>query len=166
MIKLEPFTEQDFERFKSWITNADELFQFAGTIFDFPIQDEQLKSYLNMTDKTPFKVILLSTNETIGHCELNFTGGINRLSRILIGNKKMRGQKIGEQLVKKMVDLLFENPTLTMVDLNVFDWNKGAIKCYQNVGFSINLAETEDLTINGKVWTKLNMVLTRASYVK
>jgi RimJ/RimL family protein N-acetyltransferase len=166
MIKLEPFTEQDFEQFKSWITNKEELFQFAGPIFDFPISDEQLRSYINMTDKKPFKVILLSTNETIGHCELNFTDGINRLSRILIGNKNLRGKKIGEQLVKKMVDLFFESPTLTMVDLNVFDWNKGAIKCYQNVGFNINPAETEDVNINGEIWTKLNMILNRAHYKK
>ena len=78
----------------------------------------------------------------------------------------MRGQKIGEQLVKKMVDLLFENPILNRVDLNVFDWNKGAIKCYQNAGFNINPTETEDIIINGKIWTKLNMVLERSSYNK
>ena len=63
MIKLEPFTEQDFEQFKSWIANKEELLQFAGPIFDFPIDDKQLRSYINMTDKKPFKVILLSTNE-------------------------------------------------------------------------------------------------------
>ena len=65
-----------------------------------------------------------------------------------------------------MVDLFFESPTLTMVDLNVFDWNKGAIKCYQNVGFNINPAETEDVNINGEIWTKLNMILNRAHYKK
>lgn len=52
-----------------------------------------------MNDKRPLKVILNSTNETIGHCELNFENGNNRLSRVLIGNKNVRGQKIGEQII-------------------------------------------------------------------
>lgn len=159
MIELQPFSEKDFETFKSWITNEDELYQFAGTIFSYPLTNEQLYNYIKMTDKKPLKVVLNSTNKTIGHCELNYENGNHRLSRILIGNKELRGQKIGEQIVRKMVNLFFDNEKTNEVDLNVFDWNKMAIKCYQKVGFKINHNNTKVISINNKNSTLLNMSL-------
>jgi len=161
MIELKPFTELDFETFKSWIHTEEELFQFAGPIFSFPLTNKQLLDYIKMTDKKPLKVILKSTNQTIGHCEINFQNGVNRLSRILIGDKSLRGKKIGEQIVKQMATILFEDPSINEVDLNVFDWNKAALKCYENVGFRINPDQTNKMIVNGKIWTTLNMILKR-----
>lgn len=165
MIELKPFTEYDFETFKGWVQSEEELFQFAGPIFTYPLTNEQLMDYTEMTDKRPLKVILKSTNEIIGHCELNFENGNNRLSRILIGNKELRGQKIGEQIVNKMVDLLFQDPKINEVDLNTFDWNKGAIKCYEKVGFKINHDKTDEMVVNDKTWTRLNLTLERKAYI-
>jgi len=161
MIELKDFTKEDFDIFKSWITNEDQLFQFAGPIFTFPVTTEQLHAYIEMADKRPMKVILSETNEIIGHCELNFENGHNRLSRILVANKELRGLKIGEKIVREMVNICFEDKDVKEVDLNVFDWNTAAIKCYENVGFTINNNNTDQLEVNGKIWTRLNMVLKR-----
>ena len=49
MIELKPFTENDFPIFKSWIHSEEELFQFAGPIFTYPLTDEQLTKYIKMT---------------------------------------------------------------------------------------------------------------------
>lgn len=161
MIELQQFTEKDFETFKSWIPNKEELFQFAGPLLSYPVTDSQLHRYLQMTDKKPLKIVLTSTQETIGHCELNFENGNNRLSRILIGNKEMRGKRIGEQVVRKMVNLMFENTEVEEVDLNTFDWNNQAIKCYEKVGFKINPEKSEKMIVDGNHWTKINMSLKR-----
>jgi RimJ/RimL family protein N-acetyltransferase len=158
-IELHPFSEKDFENFKSWVHSAKDLFQFAGPIFTFPVTDEQLRQYVAMKDITPLKVVLSSTQESIGHCELNFSNGNNRLSRILIGKKELRGQKIGEQVVREMVQLLFKKPGIKEVDLNTFSWNIAAINCYKKVGFKINPEKSEEMTVNGQVWTKINMSL-------
>ncbi|UTW63610.1 GNAT family N-acetyltransferase [bacterium SCSIO 12741] len=164
MIELKPFTESDFETFKSWASSAEELFQFAGPIFTYPLDDEQLGNYLNMADKKPYKVVLTSTQETIGHCELNHENGNNRLSRIVVGKKELRGQKIGEQIVRQMVELLFQNPAIKEVDLNTFDWNKGAIRCYEKVGFRIIPENSDKMNVNGQEWTRINMVLKRSQW--
>ncbi len=159
MIELKPFDENDFETLKSWFNNREELFQFSGPLFTFPLSNEQLRSYLDMSYKKPLKVVLKSTNKTIGHCELNFEGGKNRLSRIIVGEKGLRGQKIGEQIVRKMVNLLFEEASVNEVDLNTFEWNKQAIRCYEKVGFKINHKISDKLFVNGKVWKRINMTL-------
>lgn len=161
MIALKPFTEDDFDAIKSWVVNAEELFQFAGPIFSFPLTDDQLRKYLQMADKKPYKVVIKETDEAIGHCELNFENGNNRLSRILVGRKDLRGQKIGEQIVREMVNLFFQNPAINEVDLNTFDWNKAAINCYKKVGFKINQEKSDKMTVNGNEWTRVNMSLKR-----
>jgi|SRR5690554_370368 len=161
MITLKDFTKDDFETFKSWIHSEEELFQFAGPLIPYPVTNESLMKYIQMKDRKPLKVVLSSINETIGHCELNFMNGQNRLSRILIGNKDLRGQGIGEQVVRKMVETLFLNKNVHKVDLNVFSWNKAAIKCYEKVGFRIIHEKTDEMIVNDKVWTRLNMVLER-----
>ena len=166
MIKLLPFTEEDFDKFKSWSNSKEELFQFAGPIFTYPLTDDQLMNYLQMEDKKPLKVVLESTNETIGHCELNFTNGNKRLSRILVGKKDLRGKKVGEQIVRKMVDMLFQDPEIDEVDLNTFSWNKGAIRCYEKVGFKIVPENSEEMNVNGNDWTKINMTYSRKEYME
>ncbi|WP_338792505.1 GNAT family protein [Bernardetia sp. MNP-M8] len=161
MIELKPFTKNDFETFKSWIKDEEQMIQFGGEMFIFPITDEQLESYINKKDIQPLKVVLQETGETIGHCELNYQEGNKRLSRILIGDEKWRGKKIGEQIVLQMVALFFEDETTKKVDLNVFDWKKGAVKCYENVGFRIKHDKTTLMKVGNKTWTRLNMELER-----
>ena len=60
-----------------------------------------------------------------------------------------------------MVKLFFQNPKINEVDLNTFDWNKAAIRCYEKVGFKINPEKSDKMTVNGNKWTKINMSLKR-----
>jgi len=45
MISLENFSENDFEKLISWVSNKEDLIQFAGSIFNFPLTKEQLNNY-------------------------------------------------------------------------------------------------------------------------
>lgn len=166
MIALKQFTESDFDTLKSWIHSEEDLVQFSGPIFTYPLTNSQLTSYCNLQNKQPFKVVLSLTNETIGHCELNFENEIPRLSRILIGNPNLRGNKIGEKLVKKMADVLFKDVRVEKIDLNVYEWNTAAINCYKKVGFIINENLRSEKIVNGKVWVTLNMILERDNWKK
>ena len=82
MVELLEFSEDNFDLFKSLIIDKEQLFQFAGSIFSYPVTNEQLLKYIQMTDRKPFKVVLNSTNETIGHCEMNFENGTPRDLRV------------------------------------------------------------------------------------
>jgi hypothetical protein len=39
-IRLEPFGQQNYADLISWINNAEELMQFGGPLFKFPITEE------------------------------------------------------------------------------------------------------------------------------
>ena len=71
MISLENFSENDFEKLISWIKSEEELIQFAGSIFNFPLTKEQLEKYIKIPEVNAYKLIY--NNIHIGHAEINFT---------------------------------------------------------------------------------------------
>lgn len=165
MIQLERFTSEDFDRFISWISSEEEMIQFAGPLFSYPVTHEQLYSYLNQHKKHPFRVKLVETGEIIGHCELNFENEIPRLARILIGNKGLRNRGLGKLIIRELINSVFSTTNYTTIDLNVYDWNLSAIACYQKMGFKINPHVTTTMTVKDKVWNAHNMILNKADYL-
>lgn len=166
MIELSKLEQNDFTIFKSWISDPDELFQFAGPIFRFPVTDDQLLGYINDSQRIVFKVIMIDSNEIIGNAELNFENPLPRLSRILIGDKAYRNKGFGKLIVNKMLEKLFVERNFQHADLNVFDWNKVAIKCYERVGFVINPDIKYNHNTNGDIWTAINMTITKNNWIE
>ena len=157
MVTLDKFTNTDFASLKQWIKSEKELIQFAGTIFNYPLTDSQLENYLKQKDLEPFKIKLNTTGETIGHCELNFSNGNSRLSRILIGKSDLRGKGIGKIIITEMLKLIEKQKPNSIVDLNVFAWNNNAISCYKNLGFKENKSKNSTYNFKGNNWEVINM---------
>ena len=159
MIKLLPFEKEDFEKFISWIDNEEFLVQFAGTVvFKYPLTNEQLIAYISDDKRLAFKVVEAETNEAIGHAEIySVNAETSRLCRILIGKKEYRGKGTGQQIIQQLKDYSFDKLNVETVELNVYDWNIAAIKCYEKAGFKINPNQITTAEVNGKVWKAINM---------
>lgn len=158
MIKLEPFTNRDFLRLINWIDSERALVQFAGPIFSYPLTENQLTAYLNNKALIPKRIVDIASGEVIGHCELNFLNDFPRLSRILIGNETYRSKGLGKQLVALMIDEIQKIKSTEKVELRVFEWNKNAVKLYENTGFIIELESTLEFKFNNKeMWINLYM---------
>lgn len=166
MITLSKLTPRDFETFRSWIDSEEELIQFAGTYFTYPLTDEQLHNYINDPQRKAFKVILKETDEVIGNIELNLENDIPRLSRLIIGSKNYRGKQIGKKIILKLLEMAFMNYATEVVDVNVYDWNLTALKCYESVGFEETPEESYSHEMNFKVWTAINMSITRKRWLE
>ena len=52
----------------------------------------------------------------------------------------------------------------TQVELNVFDWNIGAIKCYEKVGFIINQDRNLQRKVKNEMWTAINMRMNKEDW--
>lgn len=161
-ISLKPFTSSDFNRLISWINTEEELVQFAGAIFSFPVNRDQLYIYLKDSRRTP--LVIEHEDEIIGHCELNFQNHIPRLSRIFIA-KKWRNKGIGKIVVNLMLERIFSTTSFTEVDLSVFDWNKHAIACYEKIGFKIQERLETSMQVNSKTWNAINMIISKQQFV-
>lgn len=164
MIQLEKFSREDFDRFISWIDNEEDMIQFAGPLFSYPITHNQLEEYLKQSKKLPFRIKLVETDDIIGHCELNFENETPRLSRILIGEKSLRNKGLGKLVVHKMIDIVFSTTSYNAVDLSVFDWNLNAVACYKKIGFKVRPELESTMIVSNKTWTASNMILEKVEY--
>lgn len=160
MIELKQFDSTDFSRLINWVDSEKLLIQFAGPIFTFPLTTNQLVIYITDKSRFPFKVIETKTDEVIGHAEIYLSKNKSaKLCRILIGNKDNRGKRIGQAIVNELVKFSLNTLGATKIELNVFDWNTSAIKCYEKAGFIINKTKNKKAKLNNNEWTVINMIL-------
>ncbi|MCZ8521374.1 MULTISPECIES: GNAT family N-acetyltransferase [Paenibacillus] len=142
MIKLEPFGRTDFGQLMEWIDSPEFLFQWGGQTFSFPLSEQQLDHYIknSNTDAAQtliYRVVQEENNEVIGHIQLQIDP-INksaRVGKVLIGKRGLRGQGIGQEMIKKVLTIAFEEIKLHRVSLGVLDFNLSAIACYEKAGF-------------------------------
>lgn len=167
MIRLEAFTIHDFDRLISWIKDEETLIQFGGALFTFPLTIEQLTRYVTDEKRHIYKVVNPARNITLGHAEIYFSeDGIPKLCRILIGEESLRGKGFGKQIIHKLLKISFNNNETKTVELNVFDWNIVAIKCYEKCGFVLNKNVRRMIQVNNKTWASVNMRIDKATWLK
>lgn len=159
MIQLEKFDKKFYSELINSIQNAKDLMQFGGPEFSFPLTEEQIDKTLSDQNRIAFRVANSSDENTIGHCEIYFNDNSAKLGRILIMDENQRGKGIGEQMVILLLEFILKNRKERNIELNVFDFNIGAIKCYEKVGFTINPDKKLIREVDGETWTAFNMVL-------
>ena len=160
MITLHKFTPADFARLIAWVDNEALLAQFAGPIFQYPLTHHQLYDYLAEPQRRAFRVD--HDARVIGHAEIMLSeDGIAKLCRILVGNPEDRGRGFGEQIIRTLVEHCWGKYAAKEIELNVYNWNAGAIRCYQKVGFVPQPEKSVAGTVNGEEWIAVNMVLRR-----
>lgn len=163
MITLRPFTKAHFFWLDKWIESKRELFQFAGSLFDFPIQDMQKDSYLSDNKRLPFQ--MLADKTVVGHIEIYQESDEQaKLCRILVGEKSTRGKGIGEAAITLALDHCFTELSCKKVHLNVYDWNISAIKCYEKCGMKINPHVTSITHFENEKWVAINMSITKQQW--
>lgn len=149
MIRLEAGSSDELELILSW--NEDQgsefLMQWAGPGFQHPLTREQLHRHLNAAiagaaEEHRFYRIVLTDHagqrRTVGVVELARIDPTNRSARVahfLLGDPSIRGKGIGTEALKLLLAVCFEELGLHRVSLGVFDFNEGAIRCYEKAGF-------------------------------
>ena len=157
MIRLKNFEEKDYDQLISWVESEEALMQFAGPAFTFPLTHEQLRFSLSDSKRIAFKVVEVPGDISIGHAEIYLADSTAYLGRILIGLKHLRGTGIGQKIVKQLLEYTFITLSRDKVELNVFEWNISAIKCYEKAGFTINPDKKAARKVNDQTWIAINM---------
>ncbi|WP_306352013.1 GNAT family N-acetyltransferase [Flavobacterium sp. '19STA2R22 D10 B1'] len=165
MIKLELFEREDFDRLIGWIPNEELLMQFAGPDFTYPLTTTQLEKYVDNPNAKIFKVVEIDSNTVVGHAELMVNNkNLVKLCRILVGSTAHRGKGLGQQIINALLEYSFTQLEYTKAELNVFDWNTSAIKCYEKVGFVINPSATRVTHFKENEWLAINMLIDKVDW--
>ncbi|MFB6468801.1 GNAT family N-acetyltransferase [Cytobacillus sp. Hz8] len=165
MIKLEYFEKVNFAQLINWIDSPEFLLQWSGSTFEYPLTKEQLKNYINSanqenSDTYAYKVIFEKTGQIIGHISLGRIDRRNqaaRIGKVLVGEKEVRGQGIGQKMLETVLKIAFDELHLHRVSLGVFDFNHSAIACYERVGFKKEGLLRDSSKIGDSYWNMWEM---------
>ncbi|UKB81327.1 GNAT family N-acetyltransferase [Chryseobacterium sp. MEBOG07] len=163
MITLLPFTVEDVPLLISKITDERMLLQFAGPAYQFPLTEQQLETDLSDKNRTLFK-ITDQTGNTMGHAQIFLKEKTFLLGRILIWDENNRGKGYGEKVMQELLKYGFSHFDKETAELNVYDWNTGAIECYRKVGFAFDSDVKSEAKIDQETWISLNMKIHKNTF--
>ena len=108
----------------------DFLEQWAGANLDFPLAIGQI-------DKLDNIYSIFCENEFVGIIQkIRKEMGNIHIGRFLI-NPELTGKGLGKRALLKFINLIFQEKNVNSITLNVFDYNVGAKKLYEKVGFKV-----------------------------
>lgn len=175
MVRLELLEERDFQRIIEWNRgkSADFLYQWAGCGYDYPITEDKLKRRfaggVNSagSDTYIYKIVLLATGKMVGTIELAKIDRVKKfgvIARFLIGEEGYRGKGIGGEALRLLIDRAFAEFGLESLALKVFDFNSGAIKCYEKLGFIKGRYNENVRQTGGGSWGCYEMAVTKSAW--
>ncbi len=108
----------------------DFLEQWAGASLDFPLTVSQIDNMSNVYS-------IFCENEFIGIIQKIREETENvHIGRFLI-NTELTGRGLGKRALLEFINLIFQEKDVNSITLNVFDYNVGAKKLYEKVGFRV-----------------------------
>jgi RimJ/RimL family protein N-acetyltransferase len=103
--------------------------------FTYPLTREQFESRINSEDYMVFSIE--KDGKMVGTIQMfrfDWDKASARIGCYLISPEE-RGRGIGTVALSKVVQYAFNELHLKKLDLGVYDYNTGALKCYEKVGF-------------------------------
>lgn len=164
MIELQLFNINDAPALISNIKDKKALLQFAGPMYHFPLTEDQLEADVSDEKRTLFKIVEAENQNTIGHAQIFLKDTTFLLGRILIWDENNRGKGYGKKVMQELLKYGFRNFNREIAELNVYDWNTGAIECYKKVGFTIDQDIRNEAKIDDETWVSLNMKIHKDTF--
>ncbi len=161
MIELKKFREDDIPSFLNLLEGTDAVFlvQFAGSNYIYPLNKEQLLVSIKDKSCILFKVIEKENGEVIGHCQflrIDRKEKTATIGRVLL-NPEKRGFGYGLEIIKQLVEYGKNELDLVRIELNVFEFNHSAYKCYLKFGFVETERELKTFEKINKTWNCISM---------
>ena len=108
----------------------DFLEQWAGKNLDFPLTESQIDDLKDIYS-------IFFENEFVGIIQKIRKEHDNiHIGRFLI-NPELVGRGLGKKALIEFINLIFQDEDVNSITLNVFDYNAGAKKLYEKVGFEV-----------------------------
>ena len=163
-IILRSYEKEDIEKAHEYINNY-ELMKFLNPSFILPRSLKSEEEYINSIDKDPDKSFSFAIDtlkgKYIGGCgyfNVNRKNGTCYIG-IFIGDKNYWGKGYGTDANKVLLNYLFNEFNIRKVLLNVFAYNKRAIKSYEKLGFKIEGTLVDNIYRDGKYYDEIIMAL-------
>jgi RimJ/RimL family protein N-acetyltransferase len=170
-IVLREYRKEDLEPMRKWVNdpavvdNLSDIFLYPNTLTS---TEQFLNSMLEGRKEVKGFVIAVRPNEAyIGQIDLFKIDWKNRYARlgIVIGCAENRGQGYGSEAIRLIQSFVFERLNLNKLELDVHDYNRPAIRCYQKCGFKEEGRLRQTFYINGHYTDMIVMGILKEEYL-
>lgn len=154
-IRLREYRREDVKSAQNYMNNPElKKLLTPGIPYLYTFEDEQrwYESLSANKDIYSFAIETIEDDKYIGGCGINKVDWKNSVAivGIFIGDKNYWGKGYGTDAMKVLIKFIFEQMNINKIKLNVYDYNKRAIKSYEKCGFKTEGILREEIFRDGK----------------
>lgn len=170
-VKLRAYKREDVTRACEFVNDSEVKLHLVSDI-PYPTMFEQelkwIEEQINLKDGYNFAIEALEEGKYIGGCGIFRIDWLNRTTMvgIMIGDKDYWNKGYGTDAMKVLIKFIFEHMNLNKIKLNVFGFNKRAIKCYEKCGFKVEGVLKQELFRDGQYYDEYAMALLKEEWVQ
>ncbi|GHV07536.1 hypothetical protein FACS1894217_08540 [Clostridia bacterium] len=158
-VYLSPINMDDLQQYTQWLNDPVVAGNIgaAANVFTLPRERAALEDMTK--DGHNFAIVTLDGDRLLGNTGLFDVNHLRRTANcgIFIGDADARGQGYGGEAMRLLLKYGFETLNLNNVMLDAFEFNVGAIKCYENVGFKHIGRRRQSYFLNGRYYDQVIM---------
>lgn len=169
-IALREYRISDLDSISQWV-NDPEITNTLSDVFLYPHSRNESETYLNviMEGKSSTKSFVIAEKDSleyIGQIDLFNLDWKNRfaLMAIVIGKKEYLGKGYGSEAIRVLQKFAFEELNLNRIELDVYDYNARAYKCYLKCGFKEEGRMRQKLFKNGRYRDVIRMAILKEEF--
>ncbi|WP_128894982.1 GNAT family N-acetyltransferase [Longirhabdus pacifica] len=169
-VRLREHRKAEIQQSLKMINDPEVMKNLVGkTPFLFTLEDEEkwYKENSSSNDTYNFAIETLEDGKYIGGCGINGLDWKNSKATvgIFIGDKNYWSRGYGTDALKVLIRFIFEQMNINKVKLNVFSFNKRAIKSYEKCGFKTEGVMRQEMFRDGKYYDDIHMGLLREEWL-
>lgn len=165
-MRIRPYIENlDYEYIEKWIDDEKTHALWCANLISYPVTKEKLHDLLekNATEWTDSAYVATETNGKIMgfFCySINVDDNTGFLKFVIVDHNK-RGTGYGKEMLKLALRYAYEITGVQSVQLNVFEENIAAKRCYEKVGFIEESIAKNVFPYKNELWSRCHMVITQ-----
>lgn len=169
-IILREYRLTDIKYMRQW-ANDREITDGLSDVFLYPHSEYETESYVKKmiegsVKSKGFVIAEKESQEYIGQIDLHHIDWKNRCANlgIVIGRKDYIRKGYGKEAICLLQSFVFHEMNLHRLELEVYEFNDKALRCYERCGFREEGRLREKIYKNGKYWDLIQMGILRSEY--
>ncbi|MDO4345720.1 MAG: GNAT family protein [Eubacteriales bacterium] len=169
-MQLRPYNHtEDYRYIKKWIDSERTHCLWCANLLPYPLTEKNLKEFLARDAQMNGGTAYIAAQEREHGRPVGFfvysanRAGQSGFLKLVLMDSELRGRGYGTQMMKLALEQAFADADVLSVQLNVFDVNSAARKCYLNAGFAVLSVKEGTFSYKNECWGKCCMEALRSS---
>lgn len=154
---------KDYQIIKNWITDERMHDLWCAKRIPYPMTEDNLQEFLEKDAQEwggkPYIATEEDSDIPVGFFIITVNNGANSaFFKCIMVDNSLRGKGYGTRMIEEMKRFAFDELGVSLVQLNVFDTNPGAKRCYEKAGFEVESFSEKSLAFGAESWGHYRMV--------